>query len=176
MLKALSKEGDSFLSEYDFEEIHERVIPATVEETFQAFQSVDFSESGVLRVLFALRGISKPEKFQKKFVTLYENAPHEVVWGLVARPWKLKGDVLFLTSQEFKAFDTSGYVKILWGFSFTSDSLSKGCRVQTVTRIKATDKASLRKFRLYWFFIRPFSGFVRKVMLRLILKQVKKVA
>jgi len=164
---------NSFLKKYEFVEIHKKEIPLPQEKVFAAFQRLDFSKSILIRFLLRLRGLNPYQKLAQLFTPLLNDPPHEVIWGLVAKPWKLKGDVLKLTPDQFTLFDTPGFAKIVWGFTFKSTPT--GTLVTTETRIHCTDPSSRRKFTLYWFFIRPFSGLLRIAMLNLLAKLCLKV-
>lgn len=125
-----------------------------------------FSKSFILRLLFRLRGISVDSQtsiMESLFIPLW-NTPEEVVWGLVAQPWTFKGGVKTLNTSEFKNFNEPGYAKMVWNFSFKEEG--GDTLVATETRIQCMDPYSKRMFSIYWFFIKPLSGWIRKEMLR----------
>lgn len=55
-----------------------------------------------------------------------------------------------------------------WNFSFKP--IGNETLVSTETRILCLDEASKKKFKRYWFFIKPFSGFIQKEILKLLEK------
>lgn len=129
-------------------------------------------------MLFAMRGLSssggpqatKPRPVVKVverlgFVRLVENPPHEIIIGVVGRFWTPTGDLRDVEPGAFAGFDESGYAKAVWNFRIAPAS-ADCVRVSTETRIRCLDRGSRRKFRLYWMVIGPFSGLIRKEMLR----------
>ncbi len=164
---------DSFLPQFDFVEHHEKIVPGRVDKVYSIVKNIDFSESFLIKLLMCLRGYrihSNQVLHGQTFMVLSEKSSQEVVLGLIARPWKLKGDILKIDSRDFVNFKIPGYAKMAWNFTFSP--LQGNTLIATETRIKCTDKASKMKFSIYWFFIRPFSGLIRLEMLRLIHKKV----
>jgi len=164
---------EQFLPKSHFSERHSRMVGGSAKEAFQAFMELDYSESFLLRLLFSLRGIDSRKELEEIFFWLQQNPPHAAVLGLIARPWRLRGDVKKIDPGEFISFNEPEYAKIAWSFTFKN--VKGGCLVETETRIKCTDRKSRRKFGWYWFFIRPFSGLVRVLILSLIEKNVRKI-
>jgi len=157
---------DDFLPEFDFEESHEIFVDGTPDQAYRTFEELDYAQSKVLRFLFFLRGISTANSLRRMFIPLLRNVPNRHVEGLIAKPWTISGGVRKMSPEEFAAFAEPGYAKVVWEFTFEKEG--EGCLVKTVTRIKCTDSSSRRKFSCYWFFVRPFSGLVRRIMLKMI--------
>jgi hypothetical protein len=65
----------------------------------------------------------------------------------------------------------AGLARGVWNFAVADETLG-AVRITTETRVLCGDAASRRRFRRYWFFVRPFSGLIRIVMLRAIRRQV----
>lgn len=153
---------------YHFSERHEIMIKSTPEKAYEALQQVDFTNSMLICLLFRLRGLKNANfpHFHGHFCTLANETSAEIVLGLIGRPWQLKGGIIHLSKEEFRKFNQPGYAKMAWNFAF--ERVGDATLVTTETRILCTDKASKTKFRIYWFFIRPFSGIVRREMLRLL--------
>lgn len=162
-----------FLPNFNFSEKHRKFIPAPRDIVYKTFKKTDFCDSFLIRSLIAIRGI-KVERFrvlfEKTLTLLAENPNKEVLYGLVAKPWKLDGEVVHVNKFLFKKFDQPGFAKIVWNFSF--EDHNEGTIVSTETRIYCTDSASRLKFACYWFFIKPVSGLMRIFMLNLISKRV----
>jgi hypothetical protein len=140
--------------------------------------------------LFWLRGLpallspnSEPEGtpdltleglLQSGFILLAENPPHELVFGTVGQFWTPTGesdDVPDVDAAGFQDFDQPGYAKAAANFSLVQQS-DGVTRLATETRVRCPDEASRKKFRLYWTLIGPFSGLIRKEMLRLVKREV----
>jgi hypothetical protein len=161
---------DEYLPVFEHVEHHEMMMDSTPEQAYDALKKIDFSQSNLLKILFSLRGL-KTGTFQdlfKNFVLLSEDPPKEIVIGIVGSPWKPTGNIIKVSKEQFIDFHTPGYAKAAWNFAFEQ----KGTQtlVSTETRVVCTDRRSSLKFSIYWFFIRPFSGWSRREMLRLLKK------
>lgn len=166
-IEARSMKIDEFLPRYDdFSTFHMEVL-GKAESAYLAYKQIDFSESRIISFLVWLRGLNI-HNLNKSFTPLADDPPREVVLGLIAKPWARKKALLPFKTEDFKSFSEPGYAKIAWNFSF-SEKEGK-TRIATETRILCTDSTSRRKFRLYWFFVKPFSGLIRLEILRLIKK------
>ena len=64
------------------------------------------------------------------------------------------------TAEEFLAYSREDMCKAVIDFRVGAGSLS------TETRVHVADPVSRRRFRRYWFVIRPFSGLIRILLLR----------
>ena len=167
---------DSFLPEYDFSETHDIKIRAEAAHVFHALNEVDFCESATVRWLFRLRGLPTEKttlrEMQKmRFETLGEKENQEILIGLAGRFWTLMGDLKEVNSNNFREFNEKGFAKAVCNFSI--DVSGGETRLTTETRIKCLDAESRRSFRFYWAFIQPFSGLIRKEMLKTIKKKAE---
>jgi len=63
-------------------------------------------------------------------------------------------------------FDQPGCVEIAINFHLID--LGSSTRLDTATRVAATDAATRRAFTAYWLLIRPWSGLIRRFWLRAI--------
>ena len=156
-------ELERYLPAYDFSERHQILIPVEAAKAYQILKSTKFSDIFWVRLLLKMRGISTQRTFEDLFTVLADNENREVVWGLIGKPWTLSGSLIKFPPGQFLTFDERGFAKVAWNFLFTEKP--EGTLVSTETRIFCTDPLSCKKFRMYWAFIRPFSGFLRKQML-----------
>ena len=168
---------DSFLPDYDFSETHDIKIRATAENVFRALGEVDLCESAIVRWLFRLRGLPTEnmtlrELRRLRFETLGENKNREILLGLAGRFWTLTGNLQKINSKNFLEFNEKGFAKAAWNFWL--DEAQGETRLTTETRIKCTDAESRKSFGFYWTFIQPFSGLIRKEMLKTIKKRAEK--
>jgi hypothetical protein len=179
---------DDFLPVYDATERHRIDIRAPAEQVYAAVQTLDLGHSPIVRWLFLLRGLpafwlsrQKPKQplgltmdrlLKSGFIVLGARPPQELVLGLVGRFWTAHGDIQQLDAAGFRSFDRPGYAKAVWNFSLTelADGLT---RLHTETRVLCLDEASRWQFRLYWLFIRPFSGLIRREALHAIKRSVE---
>jgi len=162
---------------------HEVEVRAPAERVWKAARSLDLAGSPVVRALFALRSL--PGIFSRKraarrglgldmdgllktgFVILAEAPGDEIVLGLVGRFWTLDGGIVRVSPADFVAFDRPGYAVAAWNFTVRGPA-DGPVRLATETRVRLTDPSSRRRFRAYWTLVGPFSGLIRREMLRTI--------
>jgi hypothetical protein len=106
------------------------------------------------------------------FVLLGDNAPDEIALGVIGQFWKLSGGRYCVDAVGFDAFDQPGYTRAVWNFSLV-DLGGNVTRLATETRVVCSDSASRIRFRLYWTLIGPFSGLIRREVLRTIRAKVE---
>lgn len=147
---------------------HSIDVSASPERCYSCLREIDMGRSLTMRALLAARGLrhlrTLDAAVKAGFVVLRDEAPREMTLGLVGQPWRPSGNLRRLSSQGFEVFDEPGFVKVLW--SFTVVATPGGCSVSTRTDIYATDAAARRRFGRYWLVVKPFSGLLRRSMLR----------
>lgn len=165
---------DKWLPVYDHRAIYSRLINASPEACYKALDSIDLSDSFLIRLLFLLRGLKAgpARNLSNNFVLLQEEPSQEIILGLIGQPWKSSGGLIIFEAAEFASFKQPDYAKMLWNFRF--EPVDEKTLVSTETRIYCTDEASRKKFSRYWWIVAPFSGLVRKEMLRLLEQKVIK--
>lgn len=164
---------DHYVPEYDFSEHHELLVDAPVAIVRQAFEQWRPAESFSWRILLRLRGLGAPSGSMREwaegmgFLRLAETE-HEVVYGQGGRFWSLDERAALVrprTVEEFLAIsDPSSAVAAMNVLLEAVDA--ERTRLYTETRIRALGPQARRRFRLYWLLIRPFSGLLRRAMLR----------
>lgn len=171
---------DDFLPNCDFRATYQIGIDAPTSVVYQCLLQSDFSDVWLVRFLMSLRsGKWLPRKRIPRnlhqrlkgtgFVVLAEVPAEELVIGVAGRFWRPDGGrCMGLTADDFAGFCRPGYGKVAWNFKLRSDS-PESTVLSTETRIQCFGWAALWKFRLYWSLVGPFSGLIRKA----ILKQVK---
>jgi len=168
---------------YQFHEYHAIVINATPEAVYAAIKQVDLRGSPIVSGLLALRMLphvigrsAYPDKlpalrfedFTKLgFILLKDVYPEEMVLGLAGQFWKPTARLFRIAPDEFKAFDRRNVCKAVWNLRIEPTGSSR-VRLTTTTRIYCPSRRVLILFACYWAVIRPFSGLIRQVMLRLI--------
>ena len=172
---------DEIMPEPHFAERHAIRIAAPPERAYEAVRRLDLRGSPVARTLFALRslpgffgrrrgrrglGTTMETLLESGFVVLAERAPRELVLGLAGQFWKPMGGIARLEPDEFRGCDLPGLALATW--NFTVLPTDEGSLVATETRVRCTDAAAHRSFSRYWRVVRPFSGLVRREMLRVI--------
>ena len=172
---------DELLPTYDVVERHQIGIHAPLERVYDAVRDLDLSCSRAIRWLFLLRGLpalwhsshrgderlglTLDGLLRSGFILLGEKPPQELLLGLVGRFWRPSGDIQRLGVGGFRSFNRPGYAKVAWNFSL-SEQEGGTTLLSTETRVLCLDAASRRRLSLYWVFIRPFSGLIRREMLR----------
>ena len=163
---------DKYLPRWDVSEYHQISIDLPPQQAYQAVKALDLGRSRLIRVLLTLRGLPHEDPMTLEtlrsigFVVLEDDPPTEIVLGLVGRFWRMRGGIRKSAADDFVSFADPGFVKAAWNFRV--QRVANGSIVSTETRVMATDDASRRSFRRYWFFIGPFSALVRREALRLI--------
>jgi hypothetical protein len=168
---------DKYLVEWDFAKQNDVDVRIQSPPMISFLYDVDCGKSRLIRILFFLRGLPK-RMFSIKGILdlgfiLLEEDQSEIVIGLVAQPWKLNGNIVKITTEQFMAFMGQDYVKVVWNFK-TEKNLEGQVNISTETRIQCTSSKARRIFSIYWFFIGFFSGVIRREMLNIIKKELIK--
>lgn len=169
---------DKFLPTYHFSEKHSIEIKSPPETIWPIIDDLDFSGSWVIRVLLTLRGLSAKrinagELERNRFIRLEEKAGDELIIGLIGQFWKPRGNLQQFDPPAFSFFTTPGFAKATWNFKLTQHE-NGIMALETETRIFCTDESSRKKFSRYWLFIRPFSGIIRKEILKSVKRKAEK--
>lgn len=169
-------ELDRLFPHAPFREIHTRRVRSDPANVWKTLRAIDFADSRPARILFLLRGITSPslgwsDLERLGFVPLHAHEPHELVYGLVARPWSLAGGIRQVEAADFPTFVEPGYAVIGWNYHLQPDA--DETIVTTETRVRCTDPSATRSFRRYWAVVRPFSGFIRSRSLALLAGRVE---
>jgi hypothetical protein len=168
---------DEFLPNYDFSAAYEISINAPTSVVYQCLLESDFSKVWLVRLLMSIRSrkrmprsrtiIDLRQRLQGAgFVILAEIPNEEIVIGIAGRFWRPDGGrCMELTAEDFAEFSSSGFAKATWNFKLRAESPLNSI-LSTETRIKCFGSAALWKFRLYWSVVGPFSGLMRKAILK----------
>ena len=160
---------DVLLPKYHLHEYHDIQVNASVEDVYRAVHEVDFSDSRIVKTLMTLRGLpSKKMTLEAmvnggKFFELGENKPEEYVFGFV--------DPSEFTWEESSENPNAG-IRVACNFLCEPDG-NGGTYLSTETRIQCMNKKAESIFRLYWFFVGPFSAWMRMCMLKGIKKKAE---
>jgi hypothetical protein len=144
---------------------------------WQALLEQDLGASAASRLLLFLRGYGAralrssggtfPERLERfGFTKLDEDPGRELVFGIAGRFWRWNGDLRRIPDRAaFVAFAEEGCVRGAWNLAIGAVS-EDGCELSTETRIEYFGDVARRKFRLYWSVVGPFSGILRRALLR----------
>ncbi|MEO8348623.1 MAG: hypothetical protein ABI610_06890 [Acidobacteriota bacterium] len=169
---------DACLPEFDVLKRHAIRIRAPRQRVFDELLRYDFGRSLPTRVLMALRGYGSRTRragverggmrealARFGFTSLGEEPGREIVFGLLGRFWRLKGDLRTVPAADFAGFREPGFAKAAW--NLLVEELDPGVtRLSTETRVLCFGDAARRRFLLYWWVVEPFSGVIRWSLLR----------
>jgi hypothetical protein len=178
---------DQLLPEWDVGERHSILIDAPVDVVYEAVKSLTPLESPVFAGLTALRALpwlmvsprsprlSDPmlEGLLKfGFAALGEDAPREVAFGFVGKPWRPAPSFVGLESaDEFESFDEPGYVKTV--ANFATSRRGARTKLETETRVLALGTGARAMFESYWLLIGRSSAAIRKSWLNAIKRRAE---
>jgi len=170
---------EEFLPIWDFHATYEIVVNAPRSVVYKSLLHTDFSELWLTRLLMTLRTGKRmprrraPGELRQRlqgtgFVMLEEVPDDELVIGVAGRFWRPDGGrCMDLTASNFIAFSQKGYAKAAWNLKLRGESPETETTVlSTETRIQCFGRAALWKFGTYWSLVGPFSGLIRKAILR----------
>jgi hypothetical protein len=161
------------------------MVRASPERVYAAIREADMGRSPVISWLFRLRqlpaaitgerrgrtGLNLEGLLKSGFMILEERDGEEILLGLVGRFWSPAGNIRPTTPERFRAFDLPGYAYAAWNFRLRPTE--SAVVLSTETRVFCTNRRSRTLFRLYWTLVGPFSGLIRREMLRLIKQQAE---
>lgn len=173
---------DDFVPMPDAAETHSVEISAPAEVVYAALWTTDLGGSAVIKALLGLRSLPrfimhpadcKPANRKitldtivaSGFGVLAEDAGREIVLGVAGSFWRPVGNLLPFKEENFHGPVPAGAARAAWNFSLREIGNGRTL-LTTETRIVCADRSSRRKFRTYWTFVRPFSGLIRRLMLR----------
>jgi hypothetical protein len=172
---------DSFAPNPDAVETHRIHINASPNVVYRALRTADLGSSLVIKFLLALRSLPefilhprKPPPRDRRitlqtlidvgFGVLAEQPGKEIVLGVSGKFWRPTGNLSPFNRVDFDAALPAGRPRAVWNFHV--EGADDQTTLSTETRVVCGDRDSRRKFRAYWFFVRPFSGLIRRLMLR----------
>lgn len=177
---------DIYLRHYHFRERHTLDIRATAAEIMAAVERYDSTQDRFVRAMTLLREMpqrliwmlgdaparNRPPFSLRNFTHLGTIPDKALALGLAGRFWKLDyGQETVPDAETFMRFEQPGAARLVLGFSATElgDGLT---RLVTETRVQCLDAGALRRFRPYWYLIRPVSGLIRRRILKAIKREV----
>ena len=185
---------DAWLPEFDVSKRHAVEIAAPPERVWEEVLRYDFGGSIVTALLMGLRGYgfrrkragaaegaSFSQRLERFAFTLLEEKPgEELVFGLVGKFWRPDGGLRRVSREEFATFREPGFAKAAWNLRVGGSGLhlphgGSGLHLphrelSTETRVLCFGKTARRKFLFYWTLVEPFSGLIRRSLLRAVKK------
>lgn len=159
--------------EFHFSERHHVMTQVRPDHLYRSIVTLDLSSSPLVKCLYAMRRMPRTSLTLAGmqsigFTVLGSDPGREFVIGLIGRFWKLLPQIAAVAPERFAAFDEPGYAKA--ALNYLIDDTGAGVRLSTETRIFCTSAGARTAFALYWALIRPFSGLIRRAMLRSIVQ------
>jgi hypothetical protein len=155
----------------EFLEQHSAVIDAPPERVWAALQATLWSDLVLTRPFLVLRGtaagIGRRLVDDGPMLMVRSDEPCYVAGGRVGKPWQPRPELgpAIASLDDLSAFDEPGWLKM--GLDFRLHALpGDRTRLDTSTLCEPTDAEARRRFARYWRVIRPFSGLIRRDMLR----------
>lgn len=168
---------DKYLPVYDFNECHAVEVTASPDGIYEKMILCDFKESILIRFLFRLRGIPKhlytiAHLTNMGFTKLDEQPGHEILYGMVTASPMFNTCKSNITPSEFIQDSDPATIKAVINFKLQGKSESRHI-ISTETRVWCGSKKMRSRFKYYWFFIKPFSQFIRRSMLKQMKLQIQ---
>ena len=163
-----------YMPEFDTTDKYDISINAGPREVWEAVKTFNLCESTVVSTLFWMRGLpSGPltlgDLEEIRFKTLAEENENEIVIGIIGKFWSFDGKLLDFDATRFVEFKKEGFATAAWNFRLIPDGNS--VRLETETRVNCFGSSTRASFDFYWALVRPFSGWIRKEMLKTIKKE-----
>jgi hypothetical protein len=186
---------DTFLPEYEFNEVHKIRVNAPAGQVFAAIKELTAAElSPLVFAMLNLRslparlmGKAEPENrrpgpfldslYEGGFIRLAEAAEQEIVFGLIGQFWKLAptpGPEI-ATPQAFLAYSDPNFAKVAANLMITPNA-DGSVLCSTETRVDVPDTNTRRKFAFYWMLICMGSGWIRILWLRAIKRRAERIS
>ena len=178
---------DALLRDYSFNEYHEVMINASVEDVKHALHATSVADIPAVLFLLKIRGIANDKEKQDgatnnkpctdslstpefKFIVA---DPAEFLTVMILKASAKAPPPEITTAEQFMAFNEQGYVKVAINFRFISLG-NKQTLLTTETRnLPITSKDRL-VFGRYWRIIYPGSAIIRRVWLDALAKKAEK--
>ena len=187
---------DDYAPEFHFREHHTIVVSAPPDRVYAAIKSVSADEIALFNLFTGIRRFGRPGPesilnapgrrpildvaTRTGFLLLIDRPAAEVVLGsvVVAPPRNgapRSGPRREYTGEDFKGLTQPGFAKATMDFRI--EDLGNGTsRIDTETRVFATDRGALRRFTPYWRIIFPGSWILRATWLNAIKTRAEKVS
>ena len=188
---------DDWLPRHEFAGRHSAWVAAPVDVVFDAVATTDLASPWVVRLLMGIRAVpavaSAPGGAWRRmreprgpvtlkrvmgydFARLEERPGRELVLGLEGRFWTPTGRLVPTDPARFREPLAPGLARAAWSWAVQPEARNgrTGTRLTTETRVVCADAPARASFSRYWRVVRPFSGLIRRSMLRAILREAER--
>lgn len=161
---------DEILPRYDISSVYSIRIKASPGQVFAVLQQ-GIPSGGLSKLLMTLRSVPRLLQGKKAFMNedpfyrLREAQNRELVYGIIGQFWKpVVRPIPIHSLEEFVDFHKDGYCKAALNLRI-QEQKEKETLLSTETRVLGYGDAG-ENMKKYWRLIRPFSGLIRKELLR----------
>lgn len=181
---------DEFIPNPCLHEFHHVTVDAPCERAWAAARNFDMASLPIVRLLFALRTLPQrlrnatreSDRLRIKDITssgtgfgiLSERPGTSVTVGAIGKVWRPNIEFVNVPANGYRTFGEPGWVKVAWELRCQPDGDTKTLVVFEL-RVTATDERSWRRFERYFFFIGPFSRFIRRSALADLKRRIEMV-
>jgi hypothetical protein len=157
---------EDWLPEFDVGERHDVALPVEPERALELALAAPAVPDRIVGALVAARGmVARQEPLERFFLAhrfvVLGRTQTEWVAGAVGAVWKSHGGLVPLADADaWRASAVPGTIKA--AVDLRAERIPGGSRLTTETRVKAIDEQALRRFRLYWLVVGPFSALIRR--------------
>ena len=165
---------DRFLPTPRLVEVDSVDLALAPERAWDLLRNGDLARSPLVRALFSIRTLGKPEAIhisdlvstpeKPGFAVLADEPPRAVVVGAIGKVWRRDIPFVHLAPDAFASFAEPDFVKVAWSID-VAPLLDDECRVTIEVRVDATDERAWKKFRRYFRVIGVGSHFIRRSLL-----------
>jgi hypothetical protein len=172
---------DRLLPDYQFVERHKAFVRANRQEVWVALHEVTPREMALTRILFGVRTLPARVTGARRaapagpwlaslltsgFKVMAETPEQEVVLGTSGRFWELR-------ARPRPQPDPGGAMAAV---DFRLEDTQGGILLTTETRVAVEDRASRRRFAVYWVVIRLGSGLIRRDLLQAVRRRAERTS
>lgn len=179
---------DEFMPIYDARTSHRLRVDAPAGVVYEAARHAHVERSPVVRLLIALRNVPMSLSAGRgarrlalsideltrngRFIVLAERPGKEFALGLVGAFWRPQPDLQRVDASDFAAYADKRFAKAVWTFAVEPDGAAS--LLSTETRVRCPSDATRRRFLLYWRVVGPFSGLIRREILRAVKREAER--
>jgi hypothetical protein len=157
--------AEKYLPVYHFKIFHEIAIPDQPVDLHKIIHTK--VDHWLVMLLFRLRGLRMANQEidpASMGFSLLEDEGQEIAYGIVSSSPYFGSCVEKFSPADFAGKYSEGYLRGMILFGTKGEGSEK--KLFTETRVHCGNKKIYNKFRIYWFFVKPFSSLIRAIMLK----------
>jgi hypothetical protein len=166
--------ADKYLQDHHFRIFHSIEINNKSDDVYFKLLHAK-PDHWLVRILFRLRGIRSRDSINQLsahgFILLEEIKGEEIAYGIVSSSPYFGRCIENFTAPDFHSKFKQDFLRGIIVFGVTTDGATQ--KIFTETRVHCGSKKIYNRFRVYWFFVNPFSSLIRRIMLKQIRNNIK---